>query len=113
MAELTRLAPLVFGVLMIVTGALGMAGRLPRNDWVGLRLHVVMASDRTWRVGHKAGGPWLLAGGCVAAGGGAALLLAYREPGSGLTQAAVLLAVAVAGYALGAWRAQAAVRRLG
>jgi hypothetical protein len=112
-SELTRLAPLVFGVLMIVTGALGMAGRLPRNDWVGLRLHVVMASDRTWRIGHKAGGPWLLAGGCVAAGGGVALLLTYREPGAGLPQAGVLLAVAVAGYTLAAWRAQVAVRRLG
>jgi uncharacterized membrane protein len=113
MTELTRLAPLVFGLLMIVTGALGMAGRLPRNDWVGLRLHAVMVSDRTWRVGHKAGGPWLLAGGCAAAGGGAALLITYREPGTGLTQAFALLAIAVAGYALGAWRAQAAVRRLG
>ena len=113
MTELVRIAPLVFGVLMIVTGALGMAGRLPRNDWVGLRLHVVMASDRSWREGHKAGGPWLLAGGCVAAGGGVGLLLTYHEPGTGLTQAGVLIAVAVAGYALGAWRAQMAVRRRG
>jgi len=48
----------------------------------------------------------------VAAGGGVALLLTYREPGTGLTQAGVLLAAAVASYALGAWRAQVAVRRL-
>ena len=113
MNELTRIAPLVFGVLMIVTGALGWAGRLPRNDWIGLRLHVVMASDRTWRVGHKAGGPWLFSVGCVVAGGGAALLITYREPDTGLKQAGALLAIAVAGYALGAWRAQVAVRRLG
>ena len=48
----------------------------------------------------------------MAAGGGVALLLTYGEPGTGLTQAGVLLAAAVAGYALGAWRAQVAVRRL-
>jgi len=58
-------------------------------------------------------GPWLVAGGCVAAGGEAALLLTYFGPGAGLTQARVLIAVAVAVDALGACRAQAAVRRLG
>lgn len=64
-------------------------------------------------MGQQAGGPWLLAGGCIAAEGGAALLLTYFGPDARLTQAGVLIAVAVAVYALGAWRAQAAVRRLG
>lgn len=113
MNEIVRVAPLVFGLLMIVTGVLGVTERLPRNGWIGLRLDLVMRDDRSWRVGHRAGGRWLIAAGCVAAAGGVALLVAYPDAGTGLTQAGVLIAVAVAGYAVAAWRALVAVRRLG
>ena len=112
MDGIIRIAPLVFGLLMVVTGAYGMAGRLPKNDWVGLRLHVVMENERTWEVGHRAGGPWLLGTGFVVAAGGLALRILYPEPGTGLRFAFVFMLLAFAGYGIAAAKAQAAVRRM-
>jgi len=62
-SRLTPYAPFFFGLLLAVTGVLGMTWRLPKNDWFGIRMHVVMSSEAAWLAGHRAGGPWLLAGG--------------------------------------------------
>jgi uncharacterized membrane protein len=112
MTRLTLWAPFLLGLLLLVPGLLGMAGRLPRNDWVGIRMHVVMRDERTWRAGHKAGGPWLAAAGLVAIAGGA--VLAVWSPSRGAANAfslGVLLAAFVLS-AVGAWRAQAGARHI-
>ena len=70
------------GVLWLVVGAAvggagwaGMTGRLPRQHWAGIRLPSTMRSDQTWRAAHRAGGPWVVAGGLVGVIGGTGLLL--------------------------------------
>ena len=113
MTRLTLFAPLCFGLLLAVSGVLAMAGRLPRNDWVGIRMHVVMASDATWLAGHRAGGPWLLAGGLVALVAGVTLLVVQPSGSVGARIAFVSLAVAFLLAGIAAWRAQTAARRVG
>ena len=66
---------LVVGVVIARIGWLGVKGRLPRQHWAGIRLPSTMRSDETWRAAHRAGGPWLVAGGLVGVLGGAGLLL--------------------------------------
>ena len=111
MSRLTLYAPFFFGLLLAGTGILGMTGRLPKNDWFGIRMHVVMSSDAAWRAGHRAGGPLLLAGGLVALAAGVALLVARPDAviGARITTVSLTAAFLLAGAA--AWRAQAAARR--
>ena len=66
---------LVVGAAVVAAGWAGVTGRLPRQHWAGIRLPSTMRSDRTWRAAHRAGGPWLVAGGLVGVIGGAGLLL--------------------------------------
>ena len=112
MNRLTILAPVIFGLLLAVTGLLGMTGRLPKNDWFGIRMHVVMSSDAAWLAGHRAGGPWLLAGGLVGIAAGVTLLVLRPDAVTGerISTASLAAAFLLAGVA--AWRAQAAARRL-
>jgi uncharacterized membrane protein len=111
-SRLTLYAPFFFGLLLAITGVLGMTGRLPKNDWFGIRMHVVMSSDATWLAGHRAGGPWLLVGGLVALAAGVALLAIRPDAvtGSRITTVSLTAAFLLAGLA--AWRAQVAARRL-
>jgi uncharacterized membrane protein len=111
-SRVTLFAPFFFGLLLAVTGMLGMTGRLPKNDWFGIRMHVVMSSDAAWLAGHRAGGPWLLAGGLVALAAGVGLLVARPDAttGSRVVTLSLLAALLLAGVA--AWRAQAAARRV-
>ena len=112
MSRLTLFAPFCFGLLLAVTGGLGMTGRLPKNDWFGIRMHVVMSSDAAWLAGHRAGGPWLLAGGLVALAAGVTLLVVRPDAvtGARISTASLIAAFLLAGVA--AWRAQSAARRL-
>ena len=103
-------------VLLLAGGALlaialpAARGRLPRNHLAGIRTARVMRSERSWRVGHEAAAPWLLAAGIVVAAGAAALL-AVRPPEAvggvcllvlaGLMGALVAVATRVAGRAAG------------
>lgn len=111
MRTLVVFAPLGFGVLLLVTGVLAVRGRLPKNDWVGLRLHEVMRDDTTWRAGHKAGGPVLVAGGVIDIVGGALLLVQRDDLHSPSVVALPLIIVAVVAYTTASWLALAAVRR--
>ncbi len=112
MSRLTLYAPFFFGLLLAGTGILGMTGRLPKNDWFGIRMHVVMSSDAAWLAGHRAGGPWLLAAGLVALSAGVTLLVVFpdAETGSRIMTVSMIGAFLLAGVA--AWRAQTAARRV-
>jgi hypothetical protein len=55
------LALLVFAVALVAVGVAGLAERLPRNRWIGVRSPAVQRSDEAWRVGHRAGGAALVA----------------------------------------------------
>jgi len=111
-SRLTLYAPFVFGLLLAITGVLGMTGRLPKNDWFGIRMHVVMSSDAAWLAGHRAGGPLLLAGGLVALAAGVTLVVVRPDAATGARLATVSLIVAFLLSGVAAWRAQAAARRL-
>ena len=104
MSRLTLYAPFLFGLVLAGTGVLGMTGRLPKNDWFGIRMHVVMSSDAAWLAGHRAAGPWLLAAGVT-------LLIVRLDAATGarLVSVSLIVAFLLAGVAAG--RAQAAVRR--
>jgi len=110
-SRLTLLAPFFFGLVLTVTGLLGTMGRLPKNDWFGIRMHVVMSSDSAWLAGHRAGGPWLLAGGLMAVAAGVTLVVVRPDAATGarIATASLIAAFLLAGVA--AWRAQAAARR--
>ena len=112
MSRVTLFAPFFFGLLLAVTGVLGMTGRLPKNDWSGIRMHVVMSSDAAWLAGHRAGGPWLLGGGLVALAAGVTLLVFRPDAVTGGRLVTVSLTVAFLLGGVAAWRAQAAARRL-
>ncbi len=104
---------LLVGLLLLVPGVLGIFGALPKNDWVGIRMSVVMRDQQTWEVAHKAGGPWLVAAGAVALLTGLAILLARPDAGrtTKIETIGMVSAFLIAG--VGAWRGQAAARRLG
>lgn len=112
MSRLTLFAPFFVGLLLAATGALGITGRLPKNDWFGIRMHVVMSSDAAWLAGHRAGGPWLLAGGLVALAAGVTLLVLRPDAATGARIAGVSLTAAFLLAGAAAWCAQAAARRL-
>jgi uncharacterized membrane protein len=110
-SRLTLYAPFFFGLLLAGTGILSTTGRLPKNDWFGIRMHVVMSSDAAWRAGHRAGGPLLLAGGLVALAAGMTLLVFRPDAMTGARITALSLTAAFFLAGAAAWRAQAAARR--
>lgn len=111
MSRFVLYSPLLMGVLLAVPGVLGWLGRLPKNDWVGIRMDVVMRSERAWVAGHRAGGPWLVVAGLVACAGTAVLAVLHPQAATAnaIAAAAVGSAFLLAGVA--AWRAQSAARR--
>ena len=65
------------GVTIAVIALLAQSDRLPPNHFAGIRTPGVMRNERTWRAGHAAAAPWLLAAGIVVTAG-SLLLLATR-----------------------------------
>ncbi|GIW12710.1 MAG: hypothetical protein KatS3mg062_0149 [Tepidiforma sp.] len=109
------LAVLIGGLLLVVTGWLGLNGRLPRQHLVGIRTPYALSSDERWAAVHRFGGIYLLLGG-VAAVAAAAAVLPFSIAGAlpdGFAVAVLLgLAVVVGGTALAAWLlGEAAARR--
>jgi hypothetical protein len=103
---------LLIGLILLVPGILGIFGALPKNDWVGIRMNVVMRDERTWEAGHRAGGPWLVAAGLVAFMPGIALLLGHPDASGATNIETIGMVGAFLLAGIGAWRAQAAARRL-
>ncbi|WP_028478345.1 SdpI family protein [Nocardia sp. CNY236] len=103
---------LVLALVAVVTGALGLAGRLPRNRFFGVHTEAALSNDEAFRVANRVAAPTsigagalLFAGGLVvmAAGGVAAVVLATAAAvvalfalGAG-ANAAAQVAAAVAG----------------
>ena len=86
------------GLLWIIVGAgiagvglAGWRGRLPRQHWAGIRLPSTMRSDEAWYAAHRAGGPWLAAGGLAPAVVGV-LLVAMAPDADAAAQASLALA---------------------
>jgi len=61
---LVGLALLALAGALVAIGLAGMAERLPRNRWIGLRTAGLRDDDEAWRAGHRAAGGALI----VAAG---------------------------------------------
>ncbi len=96
------------GVAMATVALLAQSGRLPPNRYAGIRTPGVMRNERTWRAGHAAAAPWLLAAGIVVTAG--SLLLLATRPNeavgglcllavSGLMGVLVAVAMRAAGHA--------------
>lgn len=91
------------GLVLLWVGWLGGQGRLTRQNIAGIRTRATLASDEAWNAAHRAGAPWLLAGGVAALLGGLVdLLLSVTTAGlvfwvTGLTGLLVVGFVTVAG----------------
>jgi len=89
----------VLGAIFVVCGILALAGHLPMNPFVGIRIPSTMMSDATWKAGHHAAGPYLIVGGFCAFAGSA---LALAVPSIGalaltlIPTAAVLVCLTIA-----------------
>lgn len=83
------------GAVIALVGVAGARGRLPRQHWAGIRLPSTMKSDEAWAAAHRAGGPWLIAGGVVPAACGIALLV-----GRPSEEVATAASLAMAGWTL-------------
>ncbi|WP_051468999.1 SdpI family protein [Actinomadura oligospora] len=69
----------VAGLAVVVSGLAAGAGRLRRNAFVGIRTRTSMSSDEAWDIVHRAGGPWLTAGGLALLIGGTVTATAGSE----------------------------------
>lgn len=95
------------GILLVVIGAMGLVGRLPRNGIAGIRTPYTMRSDANWLETHRAAAPILIFGGVAVAMGALAFFpfAIAGAIGNGLAGAVTLaLAVFVAIDAIAAWQ---------
>jgi uncharacterized membrane protein len=54
LAALFASAPFLLSALLIPLLSRAAKGRLPRNQWVGIRTPSTMRSDQAWMAGHRA-----------------------------------------------------------
>lgn len=96
--------PLIIGAVITVVGWLGLAERLPRNRFGGVRTSATLRSDEAFRVANKVAGlPIMVAGLVGVLGGGAAYLM--PDTGGALASTilgtAGMLAITIGGGVLG------------
>jgi hypothetical protein len=53
-AAMAAIAPIVICVMLITLCSRAANGRLPRNQWAGIRTPATMRSDQSWMAGHRA-----------------------------------------------------------
>ena len=53
-AAMAAVAPIVICVLFLTLCTRAANGRLPRNQWAGIRTPATMRSDQAWMAGHRA-----------------------------------------------------------
>ncbi len=86
---------LLAGVALVMVGALGWRGRLPRNRFAGVRTAATMRSPEAFAVGNRVAGPPTVAAGVVLALGGG-----FAVAATGPTAAVVAAVCTVGGLAL-------------
>ncbi len=91
-------------VVLAVVSALCASGLIRRNHLAGIRFPVLLASDRAWRVGHRAA---VLPSGVFGAIAAALLILGAVVPATEVWSHLLTIVVAVAGFV---WAITAAVR---
>ncbi|MGQ4619241.1 SdpI family protein [Nocardia sp. R7R-8] len=57
-------------VVAVATGALGLAGRLPRNRFFGVHTEAALSTDETFRVANRVAAPTSIAAGALLFAGG-------------------------------------------
>jgi hypothetical protein len=72
------------GTVTIGAGVICWRGRLPRNQWAGIRTSASMRSEAAFRAANRAGGPVIAYGGAAGVLGGLAALLARSEGRGGV-----------------------------
>ncbi|MFF0772493.1 SdpI family protein [Nonomuraea wenchangensis] len=86
------LVVLLGGLVLGVVGYLGLVGRLPRNEFAGVRTATTMRSDATFLAANRAAGVPTMAGGGAGVVGA---VVAWLVPGEIGVVVATLVAVAV------------------
>lgn len=109
---IAAVALIIAGVAIVGAGAMGRAGRLSRQSWIGIRTRTTLASDENWYAAHEAGAGWIMGGGVVMAIGGVLTLFADSEDTAAVFALATTV-VALVPILIGGLRGQAAARRLG
>ena len=69
----------IFGVAILAVGVLSLAGKLPGNSLVGLRIPEVRKSAEYWVMGHKIAGPAWTGSGLAMLGAAAVAWQAHRQ----------------------------------
>ncbi|MCT2288936.1 SdpI family protein [Corynebacterium sanguinis] len=86
---------LVLAVVLVVVGAMSVAGKLPGNSIFGLRIAAVRKDKAIWDQAHKVAGPFVLFAGVALAFGAAFAFIA-----AGWMWVAPVVALAIAVVAL-------------
>ena len=81
----------------MAVGIAGLAGRLPRNRWVGVRTPDTLRDDAAFRLANKVAGPTMLAGGAILFAGAVAASTFPTIPGAIAVVLAVIGTIVVAG----------------
>src|SRR5699024_2762626 len=63
------------GLILVATGVLGLTGRLPGNNFLGVRTPETRKSPDAWRLANRAAGPGFVGAGVMTVAGAAGLLL--------------------------------------
>jgi uncharacterized membrane protein len=100
----------VAAIGLAVVGFLGWTGRLPRNQWTGIRTKTTMSSDKVWQVAHHKAGPWLTISGAVMLVGAVVSVFADAAPRLGIA-GGVIVVLAIFGVAGGVMTAADAARK--
>lgn len=68
------------GALLVVVGKMTADGRIPRNQFAGIRTKRSMADDQSWLTVHRAAQPWMIGSGLVLVLAGVVALVVPWEP---------------------------------
>lgn len=82
----------LLGLVLVAGGIASIAGKLPMNQLIGIRIPSTMMSDAAWEAAHKSAGPFLVLGGLCAFVG---IVLVLAVPSLGLLALTLIPAAGV------------------